>query len=182
MPNLDPFDGQDHSNDIVIYRSVIGIGGVEQSSLWVTPSTPEPDLRTILIRPAGFIRFPWPPAERTSLKTLALLRINAGLELTACGPVVMTSADAKADLYTRVPALPRPEARLIQQYARYKLCAAIDREGEHSFFVLTASKGLPLPLKDETLAARPMSHGALTDFLQSMARIDVMSQVEQISK
>ncbi len=93
----------------------------------------------------------------------------------------MTSSDAKEDIYTRQPELARPGLKLSEQYARFKLCASIDWDGEHCFFVLTASKGLPLPLRNRAGGVTE-SRGALTETLQSMARVDILSRVEQLAR
>jgi len=182
VPDLDPFDGQDHSNDVVVYRAVVRFE-VEAATLWFRPDFAPEDIRVMLERPAPhYIRPPWPPPltgnADADLRLLALLRLRAGLALGSRLASRSTAEEIRTAIMSREELRPESHVSDAGDYATYRITVAIDVGGEHSFVLAGyQSRGKPLPVEKSTIKT---SQSPLNKHLLALVQVDLLRRAEEL--
>ncbi|MGD0618936.1 MAG: hypothetical protein ABSB67_14880 [Bryobacteraceae bacterium] len=177
---LDPFDGQDHSNDVVVYRGVVRFG-LEVSSIWRSPTASDEELRRILEAPPS-VRW-WPPRltgdRAVDLELLILGQLLAAASIGAELPHSDDPARFKTAIFAKYPSLdPAKHATDREKYASHRLTVAIDRDGSNSMTLAKNTRGDALPG-----VAHIPGRGKRPDFLvyiQEVVRGDLLARIDAV--
>jgi hypothetical protein len=153
--DLDPFDGQDHSRDVVVYRAIVRFT-VEQSSVWLNPRFTDADRRRILASPLRLnFKGTWPPTltsdDARNLHLLAYTRLAAGMNVRNRTAPNMTAAELRELVCNRRPALdPALDQTDIEQYASYNVTVAVSERGEHVLTIRRSARAGHCPVRMRT--------------------------------
>jgi len=153
MPVLDPFDGQDHSRDVVVYHAIVRFT-VEQGTLWYNPAYSDEKKTAMLTAPLTFpYKGKWPPARTPDGGSyddvLAYTKLAAGLALRTKTGKDATPSALRESVYARSPDMhPRIHACDRDQYSALGVTVHLDENGAHGLGIFVKNDGLPLPVAE----------------------------------
>jgi hypothetical protein len=180
--DLDTFDGQDHSGDVVVYKVVVRFV-VEQSAIGFNPQFTDADRERILSSPLRLnFKGTWPPPVHAdydrNLHLLAYTRLAAGMSVMNRSRPNTMAAELRQSVYTSQPTMdPAAHQNDAGLYASYKVSVAISERGEHVLTVRRGATGRALPHSDGT-GSQP---GREFDSLQKLVEADLLEKAAALA-